>query len=240
MAMTPLLAATRSSRRRCSRTVLKWHMRPKGAMILTLLAHGMPFQDASLKETDMDGTPRGTPVWSADCLSARVSRETRERATSRPPRSSLPTPTRQRRSGGWDTREASRQAAFRPYMPPTQTSPRGQSNSSAPANGRCQGRSSAGDPRRRHQARQNSPSQHSANAPSRVREYLQSRGKMRAEPMDRLLAGSSGHFSGRSRPDKAHELTAASTGRSPVRPPRARLTPAPAMWRPSFCGGCFT
>jgi hypothetical protein len=58
--MTPLLAATRSSRRCCSRTVLKWHMRPKGAMILTLLAHGMPFQDASLDERDMDGTPRET------------------------------------------------------------------------------------------------------------------------------------------------------------------------------------
>jgi hypothetical protein len=30
--------------------------------MLTLPAHGMPFQDASLNETDMDGTPRGTPV----------------------------------------------------------------------------------------------------------------------------------------------------------------------------------
>lgn len=66
--MTTLLLATRSSRRCCSRTVLKCHMRPKGAMILTLVAHGVPFQDASLNETDMDGTPRGTPVWSADCL----------------------------------------------------------------------------------------------------------------------------------------------------------------------------
>jgi hypothetical protein len=239
--MTPLLAATRSSRRCCSRTVLKWHMRPKGAMILTLLAHGMPFQDASLNETDMDGTPRGTPVWSAETAfpPGFHVKHASERPHG-PPRSSLPTPTRQRRSGGGTPREASRQEAFRPYIPPTQTSPRGRSKSSAPANGRCQGRSSAGDPRRRHQARQNSPSQHSANAPSRVREYLQSRGEMRAEPMDRLLASSSGHFSGRSRPDKAHELTAANTGRSPLRPPRARLTPAPAMWRPSFCGGCFT
>jgi hypothetical protein len=81
--MTPLLAATRSSRRCCSRTVLKWHMRPKGAMMLTLLAHGMPFQDASLDETDTHGTPGGTPVRSPDCLTATVSRETRHRAISR-------------------------------------------------------------------------------------------------------------------------------------------------------------
>ena len=66
--MTPLLGATCSLRQCCSRTVLKCHMRPKGAMRLTLLAHGVPFQDASLNETDMDGTPRGTPGWSADCL----------------------------------------------------------------------------------------------------------------------------------------------------------------------------
>jgi hypothetical protein len=81
--MMPLLAATRSSRRCCSGTVLKWHMRPKGTMMLTLPAHGMPFQDASLNETDMGGTPRGTPVRSPDCFSAVVSRETRDRAISR-------------------------------------------------------------------------------------------------------------------------------------------------------------
>jgi hypothetical protein len=110
-------------------------------------------------------------------------------------------------------------------MPPTQTSPRGRSKSSAPANGRCQGRSSTGiqdgdtrlDRTRRHSTWL---------TPSRVRKYLQSRGEMRAEPMDRLLASSSGHFSGRSRPDKAHELTAASTGTPPLRRPSARLTRA--------------
>jgi hypothetical protein len=34
-------------------------MRPKGAMILTLSVYDMPFQDASVEEAGMDGTPRG-------------------------------------------------------------------------------------------------------------------------------------------------------------------------------------
>ncbi len=34
-------------------------MRPKGAMIPTLSVYEMPFQDASVEEAGMDGTPRG-------------------------------------------------------------------------------------------------------------------------------------------------------------------------------------
>jgi hypothetical protein len=201
--MTPLLAATRSSRRRCSRTVLKWHMRPKGAMILTLLAHGMPFQDASLNETDMDGTPRGTPVWSAETAfpPGFHVKHASERPHG-PPRSSLPTPTRQRRSGGGTPREASRQEAFRPYISPqprpahvgdpSPLRPQTDVARGGPAPG-IQDGDTRPDRTRRHSTRLTPPAE-SANICSLA-------GRC-AEPMDRLLASSSGHFSGRSRPDK--------------------------------------
>jgi hypothetical protein len=63
--MTPLSATNRSSPRNHTRTMLKCHMRPKGAMILISPAYGMPFQDASLDQADLGGTPEG-PVRSTD------------------------------------------------------------------------------------------------------------------------------------------------------------------------------
>ena len=146
-----------------------------------------------------------------------------------PPRSSLPTPTRQQGSGG-GTRAKPHD---RPRYGHTCLQPGpvhvGDPSPAAPqtdVQGRCGAGTQVGDTRldrtRRHSACQ-LPEQGS-------RIFAVSR-EMRAEPMDRPPASSSGHFSGRSRADEATSRRA-STGTSQLCPPRARLTPAPAMWRP--------
>jgi hypothetical protein len=93
-----------------------------------------------------------------------------------------------------DTREASRQAAFWPYSP--QPRPVHVAIQVLGARKRTfLGRSSAGI--QDGDARLVRTRRHSTwLTPSKVREYLQSRGEMRAEPMDGLLASSSGHVSG--------------------------------------------
>jgi len=85
----------------------------------------------------------GLPFGRQTAFPATVSRETRNRAISRAATLFATHADQAAAQRRWDAREASRQAAFRPYIPPTRTSPRGRSKSAAPQTD-VQGRSGAG------------------------------------------------------------------------------------------------